>query len=77
MTTVYEVSFLSSKHGKNPIACYRLNAEECYTFYYVCSGRRDKNEKYYSCNQCKKVDGQRGSKQLHLNGTIAIIFLSK
>uniref|UniRef100_A0A914UX19 Uncharacterized protein n=1 Tax=Plectus sambesii TaxID=2011161 RepID=A0A914UX19_9BILA len=56
--------------GKHPITIYRLNDEECSTFYYQGCGRRDTTILYYSCLQCKKVDGQvKGDKMIHIKDT--------
>uniref|UniRef100_A0A914XGD7 MULE transposase domain-containing protein n=1 Tax=Plectus sambesii TaxID=2011161 RepID=A0A914XGD7_9BILA len=70
MSLFYDVEFQESKKGKNPIAVYRLNHDECNTFYYQGCGRKDTSILYYSCLQCKKVDGKvKGGKTVHIKGT--------
>jgi hypothetical protein len=52
------VELMQSTKGIYPIARYRLNQNESYTFCYTGVGRKDKEMFYYSCIQCKKVDGK-------------------
>jgi hypothetical protein len=64
------VELLRSTRGKYPIASYRLTEQQRYTFCYVGHGRKNKEQLYYSCIQCKSVDSKsKGCKQIHLRGT--------
>uniref|UniRef100_A0A914VWA3 MULE transposase domain-containing protein n=1 Tax=Plectus sambesii TaxID=2011161 RepID=A0A914VWA3_9BILA len=70
MSLFYNIEFQDSKKGKNSIAMYRLNHDECNAFYYQGCGRKDTSLLYYSCLQCKKVDDKvKGGKTVHIKGT--------
>jgi hypothetical protein len=73
MSHFFEVNFLKSAKGRQPIAVFRLNENECNTFYYAACGRKEKDLLYYSCLQCKKADGKvKDSKKIHLKGATVI-----
>uniref|UniRef100_A0A914UWE5 Uncharacterized protein n=1 Tax=Plectus sambesii TaxID=2011161 RepID=A0A914UWE5_9BILA len=73
MSLFYDIEFQDCKKGKNPIAMYRLNHDECNTFYYQGCGCKDSSILYYSCHQCKQVDDKvKGGKTVHIKGTAVL-----